>query len=216
MTENLYYNTVSNNLLEVLRKIMGAKEFAFFRMVGGTTLSLQRGHRMSIDIDMFTDSPYGSLDFSVLEKYLQSAFAYTNSNDYSVAGMGKSFRVGSDKMQSIKLDVYYTDAFIRPSLTVDGIRMAHVEDIIAMKLDIISRGGRKKDFWDLHELTQEYTLDQMLALHEERHPYTHEEKVIKANFTNFDIADAEIDPHCLRGKHWEVIKLDMVDFVKGV
>jgi predicted nucleotidyltransferase component of viral defense system len=30
--------------------------------------------------------------------------------------------------------------------------MATVEEIIAMKLDVMQRGGRKKDFWDLHEL----------------------------------------------------------------
>lgn len=52
----------------------------------------------------------------------------------------------------------------------DGVRLASVEDIIAMKVDAISRGGRKKDFWDLHELMEKYDLSQMLALHRERPP----------------------------------------------
>jgi hypothetical protein len=215
MTEKLYYSTVGKSLLSVLKKLMSAKEFVPFRMVGGTALSLQIGHRMSVDIDMFTDSPSGSLDFLAIEKYLHSSFPFVSTSDHTVAGMGKAYRVGADKMGAIKLDVYYTDPFIRPALVVDGIRMATAEEIIAMKLDIISRSGRKKDFWDLHELMKSYTLAQMLALHKERYPYSHDAKKIKENFSNFSKADDDIDPECLLGKHWEVIKLDMQDFVSG-
>lgn len=40
----------------------------------------------------------------------------------------------------------YTDKFIRAAGTIDGIRMASLDDIAAMKINAISRGGRKKDF----------------------------------------------------------------------
>lgn len=106
----------------------------------------------------------------------------------------------------------YTDPYIYPSLEIDGIRMATIEEIIAMKVDIIQRGGRKKDFWDLHELIDKYPLQQMIALHETRYPYTHDEIAIREKFTNFEIADGEADPNCLHGKHWELIKLDFLYF----
>jgi hypothetical protein len=48
--------------------------------------------------------------------------------------------------------VFYTDPFIQPPIEIDSIRLASIEEIIAMKMDVIQRGGRKKDFWDLHEL----------------------------------------------------------------
>ena len=51
----LYYNTVNNLLKETLELLMKAPIFNDFRLVGGTSLSLQLGHRMSIDIDLFTD-----------------------------------------------------------------------------------------------------------------------------------------------------------------
>lgn len=38
-----------------------AKVFEPFRLVGGTALSLQMGHRLSVDIDLFTDAEYGTL-----------------------------------------------------------------------------------------------------------------------------------------------------------
>ena len=75
--------------------------------------------------------------------------------------------------------------------------------------------GRKKDFWDLHELTLEFSLEEMLSLHEERYPYTHDRELIKTNFVNFDDADYFVDPVCLRGKYWEVIKMDLVEFVNS-
>ena len=43
---------------------MHEKQFTPFRLVGGTSLSLQLGHRMSDDIDLFTDDPYDSFNFA--------------------------------------------------------------------------------------------------------------------------------------------------------
>jgi hypothetical protein len=95
---------------------------------------------------------------------------------------------------------------------MDNIRLASIEDIIAMKIDVVSRGGRKKDFWDLHELMETFSFDQMLTLHEKRHPYAHDPKQIKTNFSEFTGADLDFDPICLKGKYWELIKLDMIEF----
>jgi len=63
----LHLNTVSDLLWDSLNKLMSVKEFNSFRIVGGTSLSLQLGHRESVDIDLFTDSEYGSIDFDKLE-----------------------------------------------------------------------------------------------------------------------------------------------------
>ncbi len=96
---------------------------------------------------------------------------------------------------------------------IDAIRLASVEEIIAMKLDVIQRGGRKKDFWDLHELMDEYSIDKMFSLHEKRYPYSHNKIILKKNFIQFENADGDFDPVCLREKHWELIKVDTIDFV---
>ena len=62
----LYRNTVTELLRSNLEQIMQAEVFKQFRLVGGTALSLQVGHRMSVDIDLFSDAPYGSIDFACL------------------------------------------------------------------------------------------------------------------------------------------------------
>ncbi len=54
----------------------------------------------------------------------------------------------------------------------------------------------------------------MLSLHLERYPYTHDEELILNNLINFELADDDFDPICLRGKYWEFIKEDIVEGVK--
>lgn len=93
--------------------------------------------------------------------------------------------------------------------------MASVQEIIAMKVDVVSRGGRKKDFWDLHDLLPTYTISKMIDLHKQRSEYTHDEAQILKNFTDFTSADEDFDPMCLKVKYWEFIKEDIQAAVKG-
>lgn len=191
---------------------MKAKEFKDFVLVGGTALCLYRGHRESADIDLFTDAQYDSIDFNAIEKILRKIYSYVDTSKFKFVGFGRSFFVGNSKDDCIKLDLFYTDKFIRESHKINGIRIATIEEIIAMKVDVISRGGRKKDFWDIHELKDDYPLEKMITLHKERYPYDHDPSHIRNNFTRFETADDDFDPICLKGKHWEIIKLDLIDF----
>ncbi len=207
----LHYNTITPLLRSVLAALMSAEEFDPFRLVGGTALSLYYGHRMSIDIDLFTDAEYGSVDFKEIDVYLRRNYKYIETNDYDVIGMGKSYYIGEDANACIKLDLFYTDPFIHEALLIDNIRLASVEEIIAMKMDVIQRTGRKKDFWDIHELSKHYTLNEMFELHKQRYPYSHDQELLTSKFTDFSEADDDFEPDCLRGKHWELIKLDLIE-----
>lgn len=212
MINKLRYNTAKPQLLNILSWLMAEEIFNPFRLVGGTGLSLQLGHRESVDIDLFTESPYGEIDFDAIDKHLKKNFQYVDVLDGPVA-MGKSYFLGSSAEDCIKLDLFYTDPFIRPVLKIDNIRLANVDDITAMKIDVVIRGARKKDFWDLHELLEYYSIPQMLLLHEERFPYLHDTNEILRNFTSFEIADNDFEPICLKGKYWELIKLDFVEAI---
>ncbi|NRS87669.1 hypothetical protein HNQ02_000576 [Flavobacterium sp. 7E] len=191
---------------------MQSEIFNDFRLVRGTALSLQIGHRESIDIDLFSDADYGTLDFGSIENYLKENFKFVDYLD-TIPAMGKSYFIGEDKENTIKLDLYYTDSYIQPYIEVDGVRMATIEEIIAMKIDVVQRGGRKKDFWDLHDLLQLYNISQMLDLHEQRYPYTHDRDLIIQNFTSFDQADEDFNPICSKGKYWEFIKEDFEEII---
>ncbi|MFV0267003.1 MAG: nucleotidyl transferase AbiEii/AbiGii toxin family protein [Draconibacterium sp.] len=213
MISQLQYNTVKPQLRNILSWLMAEEIFDPFRLVGGTALSLQLGHRESVDIDLFTDTPYGAINFDTIDRHLKDNFEYVDSPDMPVA-MGKSYFIGNSAEDCIKLDLFYTDPFIRPALKIDNIRLATLEEITAMKIDVVSRGARKKDFWDLHELLDSYSISQMIQLHKERYPYTHDPQEILKNFINFETADNDFEPICLKGKYWELIKLDIVEAIE--
>lgn len=210
MISQLKYNTIKPQLRNILSWLMAEKIFDPFRLVGGTALSLLLGHRESVDIDLFSDTPYGEIDFDNIDSHLKDNFEYFDSPDVPVA-MGKSYFVGYSAENCIKLDLFYTDPFMQPALEIDNIRLATLAEITAMKIDVVSRGARKKDFWDLHELLDSYSIPEMIRLHEERYPYTHNSQEILRNFTNFEIADNDFEPICFKGKYWELIKLDFVE-----
>lgn len=209
----LHFNTVTPLLKSILEDLMQAEEFNAFRLVGGTALSLHYGHRMSVDIDLFSDADYGSLDFNAIDTYLREHYFYVDSMDITPIGMGKSYYVGRSSDESVKLDLYYTDTFIEEVQKFDNLRLASKVEIAAMKLDVVQRTGRKKDFWDIDQLKDDFTVNEMFAFHEKRYPYTHKRDLLIEKFTDFTQADDDFEPMCLRGRHWELIKLDMIDFI---
>lgn len=210
----MHWNTVSPLLRETLTALMKEPAFASFRLVGGTCLSLNWGHRISEDIDLFSDAPYDSIDFGAINKSLRGLFEVINTSILQAIGMGTSYYVGHRSDQLVKLDLYYTDPYIRPVIEQAGIRMADPADILAMKMELMTRGGRKKDYWDVHAAHDYYSLSQMLDFYEERYPYNHTRKEVVEALQNFEQADEDFDPICLYGKHWELIKYDFFHWVK--
>ncbi|SFS33423.1 nucleotidyl transferase AbiEii/AbiGii toxin family protein [Sphingobacterium wenxiniae] len=182
---SLFYGTVTDLLKDSVMTLMNCATLKQFRLVGGTALSLQIGHRISVDIDLFTDAPYGSIDFEEIDDFIENTFLFHNHYSGLNPAMGKSYTIGTDKDNVVKLDIFYTDSFIQPALVVDGIRLATIEEIIAMKVDVVQRVGRKKDFWDLHELLTNHDIQATIALHQHRYPYTHDAALILKKLYRF-------------------------------
>lgn len=66
----------------------------------------------------------------------------------------------------------------------------------------------------MHELTDYYDVKTMIGFHEQKYPYDHDEEVIRAKLTDFDNAEDDLDPQCLKGKFWELIKYELKDWLK--
>ena len=209
----LHYETVSPLLVTCLKKISQSEIFKDFNLVGGTCLSLQLGHRRSIDIDLFTAMDYGSMNTEAMKTFLQENFPYTENLDslYQPA-LGYSVRIiGESPSDCIKADFFYTENFIFPVKCIDGIRLADIREVAVMKIKAITQDEpRLKDFWDIYELTNTYSLKEMIKWATTRDEWSFTEKDIEAGFGKIsDIEECPEGIDCYRGYAWELISMDL-------
>ena len=167
---------------------------------------------------MFACRHYGSILFSSILDDIRASFSFVINTDDNIPALkaiennfGLHLFVGNKEDSLIKVDILnWGDDFIFPCLEVDKIRLASIEEIAAMKLDVISRGGRKKDFWDLSEILDSYSLPSLLEIYKQKYPYYDIQSVI-SGLIDFSVAENMPDPFCFKGKHWEVIRDEMID-----
>jgi len=132
-----------------------------FSLVEGTALSLLYGHRKSEDLDLFSNKSFDNDTITlVLEKKFKSKF----DNRTSTPRFGIFCFI-----DQVKVDIIlHPHRVIRPELIVEDIRMYSAEDIIAMKIQAILGKGKKKDFWDVAELLNHYSVKDFIQFHKEK------------------------------------------------
>lgn len=156
----LYKETVDASTLELLKRLMADKRLEDFVLVGGTALSLQMGHRISVDVDLFVTHDFEAEE---LREYLERT--YRIETDYM------AFATVKGEINGIQVDcIAHSYPWIRPFVEEEGIRLASIEDICAMKLNAIAGNGtRIKDFVDVAYLSSMFSLRQMLSFYEEKY-----------------------------------------------
>lgn len=209
----LHYQTVSPILIDYLHKLMAHPAFKDFYLVGGTSLALQRGHRLSIDIDLFTCIPYGQMNTAEIEAALIEMFPYTDRiEELHNSQMVYSLYIGDNKENCIKLDLCYDDALIFPLIEVGGFRLASEKEIAAMKIQAITqKEQRRKDFWDIHELLESYTLSEMVEWGTQRYPWSVTKESVKDGIERLPQIKDFTEVICMKGKYWEFIVEDLLD-----
>ena len=177
----LHYETIYPNTLELLKKIQSLDMFKESRLVGGTALALQLGHRVSVDLDFFgkIDAPLEDIVFEL------SSFA-------SVSPISASKMMRFLIVDGIKVDIVnYPYPWIDSPVVENGVTLASIQDIAAMKLSAITNRGTKKDFIDYYFLLKTYSLEELLDLYVRKFSDAQLFTAIKS-LTYFQ--DAEADP----------------------
>ncbi|MBQ3355246.1 MAG: nucleotidyl transferase AbiEii/AbiGii toxin family protein [Bacteroidales bacterium] len=200
-------------LMDCLRKIMSHEAFNDYYLVGGTALALQRGHRISIDIDMFTNLLYGDMKTGELKDALTSLFPYVESLEkLDETRVVYSLFVGTERDNCVKLDICYDEKPVFPLIEEEGIRMVSEKDIAAMKLNAISQDRqRKKDFWDIHDLLESYPIDKLVTFALDRYPWSLTLPNIIDGFKRLPKLNDYTEVKCLKGKYWEFIVEDLME-----
>lgn len=150
----LHTQTVEPNTLGLLKRLMADNTLHSFNLVGGTALSLQIGHRKSIDLDLFTQTDFVADD--ILQHLLNK--------DYSPQVRHVQKQTLIVEIEGIKVDfIRFRYPFAQDILLWEDIRLADIRDIACMKIDAIMGRGKKKDFCDLYFLLQRFSLKDMMT-----------------------------------------------------
>jgi predicted nucleotidyltransferase component of viral defense system len=157
----LQTTTLAECTLVLLKQLQQLQEFSNLRLVGGTALALQLGHRQSVDLDFF-----GTFDMSRadLVKSLQK-------KGFEILAKNESNSIHLLEINSVKVDIVrYPYEWLEVPIEEDGVRMAGLKDIAAMKMEAITNRGSRKDFVDVYFLLQHFSLSQMMELYLKKYP----------------------------------------------
>lgn len=191
----LHYETIKPTTLGLLKQLQDIPLLSNTRLVGGTSLALQIGHRKSIDIDLFGEIK--------CEQY-ELVDSLSNLGQLTILNESKNIHVY--QLNGIKLDIVnYKYPWIKPIVIEDNLKLANIEDIAAMKITAIIGRGTKKDFIDLAFLLDIFSLDEILSFYEVKYPEASRFMAMKS-ITYFDDAEAEPMPNMLKEKSWSDIK----------
>ena len=192
----LSYQTIKPDTLELLRRLMVEPLFSQTRLVGGTALALQIGHRSSIDLDLFgTIEEDTALTTEVLERIGPTVPGKCTAHI-------KTYRVCGVKTDFVDYDRYL---WIDSPVLEDGLRLASPKDIAAMKVNAIQGRGTRKDFVDMYFLIQNYGLDLVMQFYKAKYPEYSEYRAM-LSLTYFEDAEQNPMPEMFVDVSWEEMK----------
>jgi hypothetical protein len=197
--------TVTTGTLELLKDLMLDENLNGFFLVGGTALSLQIGHRISIDIDLFS---INSFDENKMLDYLESQ------KKFKLDFQDKNTLKGQIAETKVDL-ITHSYPLVNKLRVIEGIRMASLEDIAAMKLNaIIGNGTRLKDFIDVAYLSSFIPLKKMIDAYANKYNSRNPLLAIKALSYHRDINFNE-PIKMMRGKYsWKAIEKRLINIEK--
>jgi len=196
---DLFWNTITEDMRLVLSGFTQSELGDRFYLAGGTALSLQIGHRLSVDLDFFSPTE----DIPTIRTGLEKALAPLNatladSSWGNLVYLAKYVRVGF---------YGYGYPLVAPLIETKEARLASIEDIALMKLDALLSRSVRKDFYDLYFICQSIPLRQIFDLAPQKYPSVRDfEAQATKRLVYFENAEVETNPSMLHQVDWQTVK----------
>ena len=193
----LHLETIEPETLALLRRIQSHPALAETRLVGGTALALQLGHRVSVDLDIF-----GKWDYAEgLDVALSTAGRVVRESGTQNGKMA-FYYIDDVKVDCVSYEMY---RWLDPAIEEEGVRLAAVRDIAAMKINAVTNRGTRKDFVDVARLLGDYPLDEIFGWYRMKYPDANPALAMRS-LSYFVDAETMPMPRMLVPFDWEAAK----------
>ena len=166
-------------------------------------MSLQLGHRTSVDLDLFGNfDPTRSFRKLLVDR------------GHVVEG-AESGDVQALVVDGVKVDlVNYPYDWISDAISQDGMKLAGLDDIVAMKLSAAANRGKKKDFIDIAVLLERFSLGQMFERYQKKFGVSEIAFALRG-LTYFDDAEDDPMPKMFVPLTWDAVKTRLLSAVQN-
>lgn len=201
-------NGLKKKQIDVLKKISPLMLKHGFYLGGGTALAIYFEHRISVDLDWFSPTPFG--DAMTLAQALRNeklAFITEQTAPGTLHGSISGVRVTflEFKYPFIKANSLWKEL---------NCPLASLEDLACMKLSAIAQRGARKDFCDIYALgIKRFELSEMLKFYRQKFSVQDVNSVLYG-LSYFDDAESERMPIMLWDIKWAEIKKTIQSWVK--
>ena len=172
-----------------------------FYLAGGTGLALRLGHRVSLDLDLFSrENALGEAE----RAFFMEALKASGDVEIEESKDGTCHLILDGTRVSL---LRYSYPLLAPTDKWGGISVASIEDIAAMKVSAIIGRGVKKDFVDLHEICVRSSLEGVLRAAAKKYS-PHYDFILQAAraLVYFEDAEKEPMPRLRQRISWECVK----------
>lgn len=189
---------VEPQTLKSLQRLAQTKCVKQYYLAGGTALTLYLSHRVSYDLDFFSQSPVSPQEIIRELQPIGKLELFQNESG-----------TFNGVFNSTKLSLFeYPYEPLESPIVFNGVQIASLNDILTMKLEAVASRGVKRDFIDLYFLLQQTSLDSAIKLFERKFS---EQNVSTAHLLKslmyFVDADPEPHPNMLIATDWDDVKL---------
>ena len=174
-----------------------------FLLCGGTAVALYLGHRRSVDLDLFTAAPFDAP--ALADSLMQTLPNYTVDAISTGTIHGRLGDVQVSHIRQIGIT-------LKPGPSYEGVPMASLDSLCAMKCHALSMRGSRKDFVDIYALALAVGgITPVLRRAFSQAPTINRVHVLRS-LTAFEEADVDPMPEMLAPWSWDTIRDAMTRF----
>lgn len=193
-----------NEVLERLKKSVLSNNL--FYLAGGTGLAIILAHRKSYDFDFFSKDQFST------EKLLEIIVKSFEEDEVILSEIKEDTLIVF--LNNIQVSFFqYNYPLLKNLMKKDGLYIASLEDILAMKVIAIIQRGTKKDFIDLWTIIEEkkYSLQDIFIFCKTKYGKAFSESIALKALTYFKDAEEGTPEEEESNFSWESIKKYLIE-----